>query len=85
LRYGGHDPSRPLLDLSDSKAQDANTLVREEPGATTFICLLLFIVNWAIDLNAQLRAGAVEIENEWADGVLAAEMQTQSASTEHGP
>jgi hypothetical protein len=42
---------------------------------TVFVALGLLVVDWAVEFDGEADGGAAEIEDEWADGVLAAEFE----------
>ena len=53
---------------------------RGQKGCSLSIVLTLGGVNSAVELDAQAARGAAEVENEGADGMLAAEFQAFEAA-----
>ena len=79
-----HDKSWPVLDVIGAEPQHPNALLFQ-PRRPTLIVISTFPMRGPIDLHAQLFAGAIEIQNEWPDRVLAAEVQVELIAAEHGP
>jgi hypothetical protein len=75
---------RSLLDLSSRKSKDPDALLRK-PSGPTLILLGLVVVDRTIHFDAEPGAGAVEVEDEWTDRVLAPEVQAGIVSPEQRP
>jgi hypothetical protein len=75
LRDLRHNPGGPLLHVRDGETQDKDTFVGEKPSCSALIRVMLFVMDRTIHLHAQFRAGTVEVEDEWANWVVATKVQ----------
>jgi hypothetical protein len=75
---------RGLWILEHIRSRDADDLdtLRPEVGVTTNVSLwpIARAVRCAVHLDAEARVGAVEVEDEWADRMLATEGRVVSAA-----
>ncbi len=70
---GRYDKCRPTLHIIGRKPQYTDTFLRQ-PFGTPAVIVLPLGMNRAIDLDAKLRLGAIEVQHKWTDRVLSTKM-----------
>ena len=84
MRDGGQNPGGPLLEVGEGEAQHANAPFGEPLIAACIVARGL-VMDRAVDFDAQLRRGAIEVEDERTDRMLPPEMKAEHVAAEHEP
>jgi hypothetical protein len=84
MHNGSDDDRRARLNLLNGEPDDPNPLLGQ-PACPPLIMSGLFGMHRPIDLDAEPRCGAIEVEDVGPDCVLAAEVQTLLIAPEQRP